>query len=148
MKIFTRLSLDSLLPPYSTCAVIFPFDRATNSVLMVDDPVFGLTGYIFQDLDNDTTIKEKAVQNFRANTNVIVVETNPFCPEVMQCLTGDQSNSQSVWKFVIILQNFRAPEESEIVPRNMKWYHKNVIPWSRMNCNAEKEFLMELMGVK
>lgn len=148
MKTFTRTNLDSLLPPCSTCAVLYPYDRATNSVLMVDDPTLGLTGYIFQDLGNDITIKEKAMQNFRAYSNVIVVETNPLCPEVMQSVTGDQSNPQSTWKFVIIPQNFRTPPESEIVPRNMRWYHKNVIPWSRMLCNAEKEFLMEFMGVE
>lgn len=141
MNPFKRIPIESLIPPSITCAVLYPIHEQTNSVLLLDNLSSGLSSYSFKDTSADQIIKEKVILDFRNHTNIIVTEANTLCCEIMQRISDDDVE----WKFILILRNFIIPTGAEIMPTNLRWYHKNTLPWSRMQCPAEREFLKEFM---
>jgi hypothetical protein len=144
MKTFKRIPLDGLIPPTVTSAVLYPFNRPTNSILLKGDRSTGLTGYIFSDPSGDKSILGNAVAAFKANTNIIPMETKPICMEILQGRDEDDIN-MSEWRFMIILRDFQTLTNAETIPDGFNWYHKNTIIWGCIHCEAEREFLRELM---
>lgn len=149
MSIFKTTPVDSLLPPAETFAALFPVDIPTKSVLLFStfaERKMRLGGYLFRDPGASKTIKEAALADFSSQTKITVTETNPSCLEIVQKLIGEESDRLPAWKFMIILKNFRIPPGTDGLPENFHWFHRNVIPWGRIHCEAEREFLRTFMS--
>ncbi len=133
----TYIPLSSLKKMVATSAVIFLVHEPSKSVLLFESNQ-GLRGYIFEDPEADYVVKEKAVKDLFEKTGIIVEESNPYCPDILEEIT---SEGESKWKFVIVIKNFRVNQ----IPLNAKWYNINQIRYSRIQDTSERESLRKAM---
>lgn len=138
MKI-THTPLSSLKKMVATSAVIFLVHEPSKSVLLFESNQ-GLRGYIFEDPEADYVVKEKAVKDLLEKTGIIVEESNPYCPDILEEITSE-SEGESKWKFVIVIKNFHVNQ----MPSNAKWYNINQIRYSRIHDKSERESLRKAM---